>query len=117
MKIYAQGRVRLDDLISVRLPISDWRNAFDLCMDKKALKILITPRSAAAPGREVKISVQVLAERAQKSQPRAGTSSSMRNPHGRLTVDVGFHRREHAFLKTFGRNRRQLGRGLMIAEA
>jgi L-iditol 2-dehydrogenase len=43
MKIYAQGRVRLDDLISVKLPISDWRNAFDLCMEKRALKVLMYP--------------------------------------------------------------------------
>ena len=43
MKIYAQGRVRLDDLISIKLPISEWRNAFDLCMDKKALKVLMYP--------------------------------------------------------------------------
>jgi L-iditol 2-dehydrogenase len=43
MNIYAQGRVRLDDLISVKLPITDWRNCFDLCMDKKALKVLMYP--------------------------------------------------------------------------
>lgn len=43
MKIYAQGRVRLDDLISVKLPISEWRHAFELCMDKKALKVLMYP--------------------------------------------------------------------------
>jgi L-iditol 2-dehydrogenase len=43
MSIYASGRVRLDDLISVKLPISEWRAAFDLCMDKKALKVLMHP--------------------------------------------------------------------------
>jgi L-iditol 2-dehydrogenase len=43
MKIYAQGRVRLNDLVSTKLPISDWRTAFDLCTDKKALKVLLYP--------------------------------------------------------------------------
>jgi L-iditol 2-dehydrogenase len=43
MKIYAQGRVRLNDLISTKLPISEWRTAFGLCMDKKALKVLMYP--------------------------------------------------------------------------
>jgi L-iditol 2-dehydrogenase len=43
MKIYAQGRIRFDDLISVQLPITEWRQAFDLCMDKKALKVLMHP--------------------------------------------------------------------------
>ena len=43
MKIYAQGRVRLNDLISVKLPISDWRRAFDLCASKSALKVLMYP--------------------------------------------------------------------------
>jgi L-iditol 2-dehydrogenase len=43
MNIYAQGRLRLDDLISVKLPISDWRTAFELCTEKKALKVLMYP--------------------------------------------------------------------------
>lgn len=43
MKIYAQGNVRLDDLISVKLPITEWREAFNLCMGKKALKVLMHP--------------------------------------------------------------------------
>jgi L-iditol 2-dehydrogenase len=43
MKIYAEGRVRLNDLISDKLPISDWRNAFRLCDEKKAIKILMYP--------------------------------------------------------------------------
>jgi L-iditol 2-dehydrogenase len=43
MKIYAQGKIRLDDLISVKLPISEWQKAFELCMDKKALKVLMYP--------------------------------------------------------------------------
>jgi L-iditol 2-dehydrogenase len=43
MNIYAQGRIRLDDLISVKLPITDWKDGFNLCMDKKALKVLMYP--------------------------------------------------------------------------
>jgi L-iditol 2-dehydrogenase len=43
MRIYEQGRIRLHDLISVKLPIDDWRTAFDLCADRKALKVLMYP--------------------------------------------------------------------------
>ena len=43
MKIFAQGRVRLGDIISAKLPLSDWRTAFDLCVEKKALKVLLYP--------------------------------------------------------------------------
>jgi L-iditol 2-dehydrogenase len=43
MKIYAEGRVRLNDLISTRLPISEWRTAFDLCADRRAIKVLMYP--------------------------------------------------------------------------
>jgi L-iditol 2-dehydrogenase len=43
MRIYALGKIRLDDLISVKLPISEWKEAFGLCMDKKALKVLMYP--------------------------------------------------------------------------
>jgi L-iditol 2-dehydrogenase len=43
MNIFQQGRVRLDDLVSTKLPISEWQTAFDLCTDKKALKVLMYP--------------------------------------------------------------------------
>ena len=43
VKIYAQGRVRINDLISNKLPISEWRTAFDLCTEKRALKVLLYP--------------------------------------------------------------------------
>jgi L-iditol 2-dehydrogenase len=43
MKIYAEGRVRLSDLISAKLPISEWRTAFSLCEEKKAVKVLMYP--------------------------------------------------------------------------
>jgi L-iditol 2-dehydrogenase len=45
MKIYSQGRIRLHDLISTRLPITEWRTAFDLCAGKGALKVLLHPVS------------------------------------------------------------------------
>ena len=43
MKIFAQGKVRLGDIISAKLPLSDWRKAFDRCVEKKALKVLLYP--------------------------------------------------------------------------
>ncbi|MFL6353865.1 MAG: zinc-binding dehydrogenase [Bryobacteraceae bacterium] len=48
MKIYAQGRIRLDDLVSTKLPISDWRQAFNLCVDKRGLKVLLYPETETA---------------------------------------------------------------------
>jgi len=43
MKIYAQGHVRINDIISNKLPISEWRTAFNLCMGKQGLKVLMYP--------------------------------------------------------------------------
>jgi L-iditol 2-dehydrogenase len=43
MRIYGEGRVRLSDLISAKLPISEWRTAFQLCAEKKAIKVLMYP--------------------------------------------------------------------------
>jgi L-iditol 2-dehydrogenase len=43
MEIYAQGHVRLHDMVSRTLPISEWRTAFDLCAERKALKVLLYP--------------------------------------------------------------------------
>ena len=45
MKIYEQGRVRLNDIISSKLPISEWRTAFDLCTQKRGLKVLMYPEA------------------------------------------------------------------------
>jgi L-iditol 2-dehydrogenase len=45
MKIYEQGRVRLNDIISSKLPISEWRTAFDLCTQKRGLKVLLYPEA------------------------------------------------------------------------
>jgi L-iditol 2-dehydrogenase len=43
MTIYAEGRIRLNDLISAKLPISEWQTAFRLCDEKKAIKVLMYP--------------------------------------------------------------------------
>jgi L-iditol 2-dehydrogenase len=43
MRIFAEGRVRLNDLISIKLPISEWRTAFNLCEERKAIKVLMYP--------------------------------------------------------------------------
>lgn len=43
MRIYAQGRVRINEIVSNKLPISEWRTAFDLCMGKQGLKVLMYP--------------------------------------------------------------------------
>ena len=45
MKIYAEGRLRLNDLISTRLPLSEWQTAFRLCDEKKAIKVLMFPET------------------------------------------------------------------------
>ena len=42
-EIFAQRRIRLQDLISHTLPISRWRDAFDLCLERKAMKVLLYP--------------------------------------------------------------------------
>lgn len=43
MKIYSQGRVRLNDMITAKLPISEWSAGFDQCVEKQALKVLLYP--------------------------------------------------------------------------
>jgi len=45
MKIYAQGKVRLGDLITAKFPIAEWSAGFDLCVEKKALKVLLYPEA------------------------------------------------------------------------
>jgi L-iditol 2-dehydrogenase len=45
IRILEQGRVTLKDLITHRLPLAQWRRAFDLCEQKKGLKVLISPDS------------------------------------------------------------------------
>jgi L-iditol 2-dehydrogenase len=43
MQILAGGKIRLGDLVSDKLPISEWRTAFDLCRNGQALKVLMYP--------------------------------------------------------------------------
>ena len=43
MNIFAQGKVRLNDLISAKLPLSEWQAGFDLCVQRKGLKVLLYP--------------------------------------------------------------------------
>jgi L-iditol 2-dehydrogenase len=43
MSIFAQGRVRLDDMVSTTLPITEWQRAFDMVEDRSALKVLLYP--------------------------------------------------------------------------
>ncbi len=47
IRILAQGRVSLGDLISHRLPLSEWRQAFEACENKTGLKALIAPTPSA----------------------------------------------------------------------
>ena len=47
MSIYSQGKVRLRDLVSHVLPLSNWAEAFDACASKRGLKVLITPDGKA----------------------------------------------------------------------
>lgn len=43
IRILEQGRVKLGDLISHRLPLDEWRLGFDLCERKEGLKVLLSP--------------------------------------------------------------------------
>ena len=48
-EIFAEGRIRLQDLVSHTLPITEWRTAFDLCLERKALKVLLYPEGRVGP--------------------------------------------------------------------
>ena len=43
MNIFAQGKLRLDDLVSTTLPITEWQRAFDMVSDRGGLKVLLYP--------------------------------------------------------------------------
>ncbi len=43
MNIYAQGKLRLNDLVSASLPITDWQTGFNLCMERQVIKVLMYP--------------------------------------------------------------------------
>ena len=43
MRMLEQGTLRLGDLITHRLPLEQWKQGFDACEDKSALKVLLKP--------------------------------------------------------------------------
>ncbi|MGH2566379.1 MAG: hypothetical protein ACRDE5_17810, partial [Ginsengibacter sp.] len=43
MQILQQGNVRIGDLITHALPLSEWEKGFDLFEQKKAVKVLLYP--------------------------------------------------------------------------
>ena len=43
VKILQQKRIRLADLVSHKLPLERWKEGFDLCTQKAALKVLLMP--------------------------------------------------------------------------
>lgn len=43
MEIYATGKIQFGDMISAKLPIDQWEKAFDLCVTKQAVKVLMYP--------------------------------------------------------------------------
>ncbi|HZS53721.1 MAG TPA: alcohol dehydrogenase catalytic domain-containing protein [Bryobacteraceae bacterium] len=45
INIFAEGKLRLADLISEKLSIFEWRKAFELCAAKTALKVLLHPEN------------------------------------------------------------------------
>jgi L-iditol 2-dehydrogenase len=43
MEIYAAGNIQFSDMITNKFPITDWEQAFDLCLSKQAVKVLMYP--------------------------------------------------------------------------
>lgn len=43
MNIFAQGKLRLDDMVSTTLPITEWQRAFSMVEDRSTLKVLLYP--------------------------------------------------------------------------
>ncbi|MBI4661413.1 MAG: alcohol dehydrogenase catalytic domain-containing protein [Verrucomicrobia bacterium] len=43
LRILGDGRVKLGDLITHKLPLDDWQKGFAACEDKSALKVLLRP--------------------------------------------------------------------------
>jgi L-iditol 2-dehydrogenase len=42
-EMFDEGRITLEDLVSHKLPITDWRTAFDLVSNRQSLKVLMYP--------------------------------------------------------------------------
>jgi L-iditol 2-dehydrogenase len=45
MDIFSTGKVCLADLVSAKLPISEWQKAFELCANRQGLKTLLYPET------------------------------------------------------------------------
>jgi L-iditol 2-dehydrogenase len=43
MEIYASGLISFDDMISAKMPITEWEKAFDLVTSKQGVKVLMYP--------------------------------------------------------------------------
>jgi L-iditol 2-dehydrogenase len=43
MTIFAQGKIRLAELVTTKIPISRWQEAFNICTDRKGIKVLMYP--------------------------------------------------------------------------
>jgi L-iditol 2-dehydrogenase len=43
LKIFDQRAIQLNDLISHKMPLESWRDAFNLCLNKQAIKVLLSP--------------------------------------------------------------------------
>jgi L-iditol 2-dehydrogenase len=42
-EIFAEGKCRLHELVSHKLPLSEWQRGFDLCLERTATKVLLYP--------------------------------------------------------------------------
>jgi L-iditol 2-dehydrogenase len=42
-EMFSEARIALADLVSHKLPITDWRAAFDLVLNRQSLKVLLYP--------------------------------------------------------------------------
>ncbi len=49
MQILSEGAIDLSDMITHKLPIDDWENAFNICEQKEGLKVLLYYDEAIAP--------------------------------------------------------------------
>lgn len=43
LKVLEEGKVRLRDVITHKLPLAEWKNGFAACEDKSALKVILQP--------------------------------------------------------------------------
>jgi L-iditol 2-dehydrogenase len=48
MEIFSQGKIRLGDLITAKLPLSQWRAGFEMCVKKEGIKVLLSPEISNA---------------------------------------------------------------------